>query len=175
MWGSGIFLLFLCPLWLFYLGLGSGIIYYIIGTTHLVYYLLFYLSQPVGNWCSNLCCTGFLPYGLILLPWADAQTCSSIKLHLSGPCRHWSRSSINICSLQRVIFPRYWFFQPIPPAGANLLWSSISMVFYLAGWWSPLYFEWHFHQASGLKYIWTWWLHYRLHHMKSRYTQEICL
>ena len=68
MWVSGMFLLFLCPLWLFYLGLGSGIIYYIIGTTHLVYYLLFYLSQPVGNWCSNLCCTGFLPSGLLLLP-----------------------------------------------------------------------------------------------------------
>ena len=110
MWDSGVLLLIMCLVCMFYTGLGTYILYYIIGTTYIVYYLLMYFPPVVSNRASNYYCPGFSPSGLILLPWTDAQNFSSRKLHLSDPCGPWSRIFSNIRSLQRVLFSSSWIF-----------------------------------------------------------------
>ena len=82
-------LLFLqCLLWLFYTDLGDDILYYIIGTTYLVYCMLMYLPPLFVTKCSNNYCPYLPLYGLLFLTWTYAQNFPSKNLHFSNLCGH---------------------------------------------------------------------------------------
>ena len=59
------FLLLLCPLWIFYPGLEYDVLHYTFGTTYTVYYMLMYMPLLVVTQDSNPCCTDLTPSGLI--------------------------------------------------------------------------------------------------------------